>query len=68
VILPKISSLAELSNFARLILTAWRQAKLTLNITVWLLMVYKWFANIFATPELFADVFASVAQLDRVTA
>jgi hypothetical protein len=31
-------------------------------------MVYKWFANIFATPKLFADVFASVAQLDRVTA
>ena len=29
-------------------------------------MVYKWFANIFATPELFADVFASVVQLDRV--
>ena len=45
-----------------------RQVKLTLNITVWLLMVCKWFANIFATPELFADVFASVAQLDRVTA
>ena len=31
-------------------------------------MVYKWFANIFATPELFADVFAGVAQLDRATA
>ena len=31
-------------------------------------MVYEWFANIFAIPELFADVFASVAQMDRVTA
>jgi hypothetical protein len=68
VILPKISSLAEFSNFARLILSAWKQAKLTLNIMIWLLTVYKWFANIFATPELLADVFASVAQLDRVTA